>query len=60
MNIYLNFCDIKNNLNNTIDLRDNIRYLYPKKNTVMNGEFTKILFSRNIVTMNGLYLYLPI
>jgi hypothetical protein len=60
MNIYLNFCDIKNTLNNTIDLRDNIRYLYPKKNTVMNGEFTKILLSRNIVTMNGLYLYLPI
>jgi hypothetical protein len=60
MNIYLNFADIKNTYNNTIDLRDNIRYLYPKKNTVMNGEFTKLLLSKNMVTMNGLYLYLPI
>ena len=60
MNIYLNFSDIKNNSNNTIDLRDNIRYLYPKKNTVMNGEFTKLLLSKNTVTMNGLYLHLPI
>jgi len=60
MNIYLNFCDIKDTIGNTIDLRDNIRYLYPKKNTVMNGEFTKILFSKDSVTMNGLYLHLPI
>jgi hypothetical protein len=60
MNIYLNFSDIKNNSNNSIDLRDNIRYLYPKKNTVMNGEFTKLLLSKNTVTMNGLYLHLPI
>ena len=60
MNIYLNFSDIKNNSNNTIDLRDNIRYLYPKQNTVMNGEFTKLLLSKNTVTMNGLYLHLPI
>lgn len=25
----------------------------------MNGEFTKILFSKHNVTMNGLYFYLP-
>ena len=26
----------------------------------MEGEFTKILFSKNNITMNGLYLYLPL
>ena len=59
MNIYLNISTIKN-ANNIIDLRDDIRYLYPKKNTIMEGEFTKILFSKNNITMNGLYLYLPL
>jgi hypothetical protein len=59
MNIYLNLSIIKNS-SNSVDLRDNIRYLYPKKNTIMDGEFTKILFSKNNITMNGLYLYLPL
>ena len=59
MNIYLKLSDLKSN-HIMIDLRDNMRYLYPKKNTIMEGEFTKILFSKNDVTMNGLYLYLPL
>ena len=58
MNIYINLNDIKENRN--INLYDNIRYLYPKKNTIMDGEFTKILYSKYNVTLNGLYIYLPI
>lgn len=57
MNVYLHIQQVKNN--NNIELQDTIRYLYPKKNTIMNGEFTKILFSKHNVTMNGLYFYLP-
>jgi hypothetical protein len=57
MNVYLNLHQVK--LHNNIELHDSIRFLYPKKNTIMNGEFTKILFSKNTVTMNGLYLYIP-
>ena len=57
MNVYLHIHQLKQH--NHIELQDNIRYLYPKKNTIMNGDFTKILFSRCNVTMNGLYLYLP-
>jgi len=59
MNIYLKLSDFKNDTK-TIDLKDNIRYLYPKKNNIMEGEFTKILFSKNNVTMNGVYLHLPL
>lgn len=61
MNVYLNINDIKKKKSEIteIDLQDNIRYLYPKKNTIMEGEFTKILFSKEYVTMNGIYLHLP-
>ena len=59
MNVYLSINDIKKNNNGEIDLRD-IRYLYPKKNTIMDGEFTKILFSKEYVTMNGLYFFFTI
>ena len=57
MNLYLHIDQLKQN--NNIELQDSIRYLYPKKNTIMNGEFTKLLFSKNNVTMNGIYLYIP-
>lgn len=60
MNVYLKMNDIKlNGSEKNIDLYDNIRYLYPKKNTIMDGEFTKILYSKDYVTMNGLYIYIP-
>ena len=58
MNVYLKLSDLKNNTQ-FIDIKDNIRYLYPKKNTIMDGEFTKILFSKENITLNGLYIYLP-
>lgn len=58
MNVYINLSDIKED--KKISTGDNIRYLYPKKNTIMEGEFTKILFSKSNVTLNGLYIYLPL
>ena len=60
MNVYIRIEDIKDGSDRSIQLHDYIRYLYPKKNTIMEGEFTKILFSNRYVTINGLYLYLPI
>lgn len=60
MNVYIRIEDIKDGFDKSIQLCDYIRYLYPKKNTIMDGEFTKILFSNRYVTINGLYLYLPI
>jgi len=59
MNVYLKLSDLKNSTQ-FIDIKDNIRYLYPKKNTIMDGEFTKILFSKENITLNGVYIYLPI
>ena len=60
MNVYIRIEDIKSDQDKSIQLCDYIRYLYPKRNTIMEGEFTKILFSNRYVTLNGLYLYLPI
>ena len=51
MNMYLGMKDI--------DINEHIRYLYSKKNTIMDGNFTKILFSNDYTTMNGLYIILP-
>lgn len=60
MNVYIRIEDIKDRSDKSIQLHDYIRYLYPKRNTIMEGEFTKILFSNRYVTINGLYLHLPI
>ena len=51
MNIYLGIQDI--------DINEHIRYLYSKKNTIMDGNYTKILFSNDYTTMNGMYITLP-
>ena len=58
MNLYLNIEDFKQN--NQIQINDNIRFLYAKQNTIMDGKFTKILYSDDCVIMNGLYLLFPI
>jgi len=58
MNLYLHINDLK--YDNEIRFIDEIRFLYSKQNTVMDGEFTKILFSRDSFTMNGLHLLFPI
>ena len=43
MNLYLHINDLKRE--NDIRFVDEIRFLYSKQNTVMDGEFTKILFA---------------
>ena len=50
MNLYLNIDDFKQN--NQIQINDNIRFLYAKQNTIMDGKFTKILYSDDCVIMN--------
>jgi len=51
MNVYLNL--------DSVDVGNHVRYLYSKKNTIIDGIFTKILFANNYTTMNGLYILLP-
>jgi hypothetical protein len=51
MNILLNITDVS---------LDKIHFSEKKTNMIMNGFFTKIMFSNNYVTMHGLYIDLPI
>jgi len=37
-----------------------IQFLETKKNVIMEGNFTKLIYSDNCVTMNGLYLRFPL
>ena len=39
---------------------NNIRFLYAKQNTIMDGKFTKLLYSDDYVIMNGFYFVFPI
>ena len=39
--------------------RENIQYLDTKKNIIMNGNFTKIIYSDNNITLNGIYIHCP-
>jgi len=39
--------------------RENTQYLDTKKNIIMNGNFTKIIYSDNNFTLNGIYLRCP-
>ncbi len=56
MNLYLNIKDFKP----FAMLNDNIRFLYAKQNTIIDGKFTKLLYSDDYVIMNGLYFLFPI
>lgn len=38
----------------------NVFFHDPKKNIIMNGIFTKIMYTSQWFTMNGIYLYLPL
>jgi len=38
------------------DIIQNIRFLEKKQNIIMQGEFTKIMYSLDVFTMNGVYL----
>lgn len=39
---------------------DNIFFLETKKNILMDGNFTKLIYSDELVTINGIYLTFPI
>lgn len=38
----------------------NVRFLEKKQNIIMPGEFTKIMYSVDILTMNGIYILCPL
>ena len=37
-----------------------IQFLETKKNVIMEGNFTKLIYSDNFITMNGVYLRFPL
>jgi hypothetical protein len=39
---------------------ENISFLEKKKNIIMDGKFTKIIYNDSFVTFNGLYINIPI
>jgi len=39
---------------------NNVFYLETKQNIIMDGNFTKIIYSNELFTMNGIYLSFPI
>ena len=51
-------------MNISIDLQkvslSNLFFLDKKSNIIMDGNFTKILYSNELFTMNGLYILFPI
>jgi len=47
-------------ISNVLDQIYNIKILDKKKNNIFDGEFTKIVYSDENVSLNGLYLYVPI
>jgi len=47
-------------LNETNFSLDNLQFLETKHNMIMNGLFTKIIYSEHTFTMNGIYLLFPI
>jgi len=51
MNIVLNIDKLK---------RENIFFLDKKRNIIMDGEFTKIIFSDEVISLNGLFLDCPL
>ena len=53
MNIILNIQDIN-------DIEQTVKFLDTKRNNIMNGEFTKLIFSDEYITLNGLYLNCPL
>jgi len=58
MNIILNINDLFESSNKLC--KCNLHFLDKKRNIIMDGEFTKIVFSDEFVTMNGVYLFCPI
>lgn len=53
MNIALNISDV-------MDRTYNIKILEKKRNNIFDGEFAKLVYSNENVTLNGLYIYIPL
>ena len=47
-------------VSNVLDKIYNIKILDKKKNNIFDGEFTKIVYSDENISLNGLYLYIPL
>ena len=51
-------------LNLNIDIHNfslaNVFFLYTKRNIIMDGNFTKIIYSNHFFSMNSIFIYLPI
>ena len=60
MNIILNINDLSNKERTAVELEKNrVHFLEKKRNIIMDGVFTKIIFSDEFITMNGLYINCP-
>lgn len=44
---------------NSVDIK-NILFLDSKKNIIVNGKFTRLIYSNSLLTMSGLYINFPI
>jgi len=43
-----------------VDIQNSIRFLDKRNNIIMDGDFTKLMYSDHCITVNGLYLHFPI
>jgi hypothetical protein len=60
MNIILNINDLCDPDNATEISKNKLHFLDKKRNIIMDGEFTKIVFSDEFITINGVYINCPI
>jgi len=63
-NRYYSLCIITTNMNVIFDIQNfQLEYLFfmdAKQNIIMDGVFSKIIYSNQHLTLNSIYLYLPI
>lgn len=43
-----------------ITIDNSIRFLDKRNNTIMEGDFTKLVYSDHCITLNGLYIHFPV
>jgi len=57
MNVILNINDLcESEAEGFVLAKQNIHFLDKKRNIIMDGEFTKIIFSDELITINGFYI----
>jgi hypothetical protein len=57
MNVILNLCDLQQE---EFPLRNVIHFLDTKPNNIMVGDFTKLIYSNENFTLNGLYMHIKL